>query len=95
MPIYEFQSDDGEKIEKFYLVAKAPNVGKTIKHKGKKYVRIMSLDTQIEKGFKPYVSYTLAKGQWPDLKLDPKTGRSIIETRQQEKNLARHAGMDT
>jgi hypothetical protein len=40
MPMYEFQSKDGERHEKYFRVGKCP---KSIQHKKKKYFRVYSI----------------------------------------------------
>ena len=89
--IYEFQSDDGEVIERMFSMANAPDLGKKIVVKGKTYKRVLSGAIELIREFKPYVCYSKPKGL-PGCRTDTKTGRSVIESKSQEREIARARG---
>lgn len=95
MAMYEFKADDGEIIQVSYPMAQAPELGFVIKKNGKKYVRILSSSASIgvQESIKPYVTVAGPKGI-PGCQTDPKTGRSVIENRNQEREHAKRAGME-
>lgn len=45
MPIYEFESADGRRLERFYEMRRAPRVGKTIRVRGVEYRRVPSWES--------------------------------------------------
>ena len=92
MPLYEFVSEDGDYIERLYPMSKVPSLGTKITVDGTVYRRCISVGrTQVRKEFKPYVCVSKPKGL-PGCKTDPKTGRSIIETRKQEIEIGKRRG---
>ena len=42
MPLYQFQARDGSVLERFYLADRAPALGVWVRHRGKRYRRIIS-----------------------------------------------------
>lgn len=62
MAWYEFQSKDGDVIEREYAMGKAPKIGKSITVKGKKYTRIVSTSQPEVRYFDPcFVSHSLPR----------------------------------
>jgi hypothetical protein len=98
--IYEFQEVGGsERIELVYSVSDRPAVGSIIKHKGKKYRRIIS-GVQVDAGVEskvhgyPYTSFSLPKNinDVPGIKHD-NHGRPVIQSRSQERELCARYGL--
>lgn len=58
MPLYEFESKDGERYEKYFRAGKCP---KSIQHKKKKYYRIFSLPSVAVDMNKPKTVGSLAE----------------------------------
>lgn len=95
--MYQFRSDDGDIIERNYPMAEAPDLGFAVVEKGKTYKRILSVDIQIEKEFKPYESIACTRGVEKfdsSIKVNKKTGRPIISSRAQEKAVAKQLGLE-
>ena len=95
---YEFQADDGERIDRHYPVSKAPKLGAKIVSGGKVYRRIISTNQSVgvayDFGSYPKVSSTLP--QFCDgaehVESGNQRGKAIIESRQHENNLCRQHG---
>jgi hypothetical protein len=98
--IYQFQSEDGEIIEREYSMSSPQAAGKGITVKGKKYKRILTSGAhapEVNSGFKAYVSVAAPKGLDkidPSIPIDRKTGRPVITNHRQEKEVARLTGKE-
>jgi hypothetical protein len=97
MPLYEFQLVGGtHRVEKFYSIAEAPDLGTQIEVDGKKYIRIMStpqIDADVKnraRGY-PYVSNALPL-ELPGAQHTPE-GKPIIRSRLHEKEVAARHGL--
>lgn len=91
MPLYEYMDKNtGKVVEKMFRMGKAPSkirLGSTV------YTRIISSGIQADVGFKPYITVAGPKGI-PGCQVDAKTGRSVIETKAQEKEFAKKTGQE-
>jgi len=95
--IYEFMSDDGEVIEASFPMSNAPKLGSVhtvTNSEGKqvKATRIMSTPHVQGDNWKPYISNRLPRNI-EGVKCTP-AGKPIIETRQQERNIASKLGYE-
>lgn len=83
MPIYEFQSEDGEVIERVHPMREAPPIDSVIEVDGKKYKRIASGGVSVEAAkvnCNKYPYFSMRHGAFmPGAKHD-KQGRSFIES---------------
>jgi hypothetical protein len=89
--MYEFASRDGEVVTQFHPISDPPPLGKRIVIGGKVFRRVVSASQQVVKPFKPYVAYS-KPGGLPGCRVDPRSGRSIIETASQERAVAKSRG---
>lgn len=91
MPVYEFidESTD-ERVELFMPMSEAPSFGTVIEHEGRQLRRIHS-DQQVREEFEPYVAYSKPPGL-PGCPIDKKSGRSVITSRKQEREVAKRRG---
>lgn len=96
MAIYNFRSADGEIIELSYSMKDAPPIGSKIQHEGKEYERVMSTGMQFSGDFKPYKVYTKCPTIAGEcgLKFDPKDKRPIIQSRAEERRVAKTMGYE-
>lgn len=86
LPFYQFQSDDGEVIERRYPAHDAPDIGQAVRKGGKVYRRIFSIP-EVVKPFKPYASPTLPPGHMGCHVNEQ--GFSVVESREQENRIAK------
>lgn len=95
MPVYQFRAADGEVIDKHYPAKLVPSIGIWIRHRGKRYQRIMSTP-QISEDVKnvvhkyPYVSNALPR-RIPGAE-HTKDGKPIVMNRAHERSLASQHG---
>jgi len=82
-------------------MADAPDLGVERTVNGKVYRRILSLEVvksiQMNTEFKPYESVSAPRGLDkidPSIKVNPKTGRPIIENRKQEREVGKKTGKE-
>lgn len=60
--MYEFKSDDGQVIERFFAVANRPSLGSAITVDGKRFKRIVSRPVGV--GERPFCRKSIAAPQW-------------------------------
>lgn len=95
--IYDFMDDEGNILEAHYPMTKAPKIGSvhTIR-KGDgtmvKATRIISVPSTIQDNWKPYASDRLPRNL-AGCRCTP-AGKPIIETRQQEREVAARLGFE-
>jgi len=91
--LYEFiDTDSGKLVELEFRMMDAPSIGDTIRRDGRNLRRLVpSLSPEIRREFKPYVAISKPKGM-PGCPVDKKTGRSVITSREMERNVARQRG---
>lgn len=90
LPIVEYKAEDnGQVIERFFhSMKKAP---RAVWDGPRRFARcVISTSMQIRTGFKPYVAYSKPRNL-PGTKTLP-NGRSVIETRAQEREIAKVRG---
>jgi hypothetical protein len=89
MPTYEFQSEDGHRVERF-LRASDPKsrLGSSIRVNGKSYKRVISSNTEVQSDAPEYVSPTLPKGL-SGCKVNAKGFTVITGGRKQEREIVR------
>ncbi len=95
--IYEFMTDDGKILEADFSMKNPPKLGKVYEVRDEagetvKATRIMSTPNVQGDNWKPYVSDRLPRNI-KGVKCTPK-GKPIIETRQQERNIASKLGYE-
>ena len=86
--MYEYQAKDGEVIEEHFPSTDFP---KRIRRKGKTFAKRVSLP-EVRREFSPYSSYALAT-RMEGFKHDSE-GNCVIESRAQEKQVAKDLGME-
>ena len=95
---YEFMDDAGELIEAVFPMTKAPKLGSihTVTNKAGKQVkatRILSVPAAVRgDNWRPYISSRLPRNL-SECRCTP-LGKPIIETRQQERNIAAKYGYE-
>ncbi len=92
MPMYTFESDDGERLNLSFPMSKAPRIGSTVRRKGKAFTRVVSGGIQISAdvanvvhGY-PYVSNSLPRNLDGCEHTDK--GKPIIQSREHERSIA-------
>lgn len=91
MPVYEFKTDDGHILEKFFSISDAPPIGSRHVISGQSAVRVISSGVQTSPDFKPYTSPTLPK-RYPGCPTD-KRGFSIVTSRAHERQIKSREGL--
>lgn len=93
MAQYEFQADDGEIIIREYPMTKAPKIGKTITHKGKKYSRIISTSKTEVRLFEPnFVSHSLPRWHPDAPHYEPGTGKPCFQNMREIREFSAKTG---
>ena len=87
MATYEFQAEDGEIVEVQASMNSPMSTRMKITRKGKVFLRVLAGNIQATPEFKEYESFTVPKGM-PGCPVNPKTGRTIITSRAEEKRVA-------
>jgi hypothetical protein len=83
MPIYPFQSDDGEVIERSYSMKDAPPLGTLIEHEGKSYKRVVARIVGVQdRGFIPFKDMTVMDHHPHAPRVD-KEGRPIFKSQRE------------
>lgn len=98
MPIYSFQAEDGEIIDRVYSMAEAPSIGSVLEVDGKAFKRVfcgtVGDGTIAQRSKYPYLSSSLsAKMPGANVVRDPRSGKlkPEIRSRKHENELmARH-----
>jgi len=87
MATYVFQAEDGEVFEKEASMKSKWATRTQVTRKGKVFTRVISGGIIAGEAFKEYESMTVPKGM-PGCPVNPKTGRTIITSRAEEKRIA-------
>ncbi len=93
MPRYEFQLQGGQEvIEEYFPVAECPELGSTIVHNGKTYIRILSAGHAplIQPVWQEYESITLPRNM-PGHKHGT-FGRTVVSSQAEERNIMAKLG---
>ena len=91
--LYEFITNSGDVLEADFPMSNAPDVGQVVEIDGVKATRILSVPAEVRcDNWKPYASDRLPKGL-PGCRHD-KSGRPIIETRGQEREVMSKFGYE-
>ena len=94
MPYYEFENEDGERLEVYREMSEAP--GETIEHDGQTWKRVWSFQPVVkEGGTKGRLGSTSLPRNWPFAKKFDSAGRPLFENkRERDEAHARavHAG---
>jgi hypothetical protein len=84
MPVYEFMLVGGTEIlERYFSASECPELGATIDHNGKRYMRVISTPPNIQPVWKPYASLSMPR-RMPGFNHDAE-GHTVIETQAQER----------
>lgn len=86
--IYDFQSEDGDVVERWFpSISKSPM---SIRIDGKKYKRCVSDKANTQAKWKKYEVISQPKGFLPGAPVSKRTGRTIIESPAEERRAAEH-----
>ena len=87
---YEFEAEDGERIDIVYHMGEAPEIGQVVEVGDKRFKRIPSNSSSPAKVWRPYVSSRLPRNL-PGCECTPE-GKPIINTQAQERSVGAQLG---